>query len=129
MFPNLSPSARAAPSVPSSRPNRAMEVGTTRQTRQLGRGHERERRSAKVDKACRMTGALYGAAWNIDFDRPEPGLFEMKVNRCFFRDFFTRHDVPLVTTVLCAWDVNFMRAIDPAVSGLRAERTSLMSLG
>jgi len=76
-----------------------------------------------------MTGALYGAAWNIDFDRPEPGLFEMKVNRCFFRDFFTRHDVPLVTTVLCAWDVNFMRAIDPAVSGLRAERTSLMSLG
>jgi hypothetical protein len=30
---------------------------------------------------------------------------------------------------MCAFDVNFMRAIDPAVSGLRAERTSLLSLG
>jgi hypothetical protein len=35
----------------------------------------------------------------------------------------------LVTTVMCAWDTNWMRAIDPAVSGLRAERTSLLSLG
>jgi hypothetical protein len=30
---------------------------------------------------------------------------------------------------MCAWDANWMRAVDPAVSGLRAERTSLMSLG
>jgi hypothetical protein len=30
---------------------------------------------------------------------------------------------------VCAWDANWMRAVDPAVSGLRAERTSLMSLG
>jgi len=35
----------------------------------------------------------------------------------------------LVTTVMCAFDVNWMQAIDPAVSGLRAERTSLLSLG
>jgi hypothetical protein len=34
-----------------------------------------------------------------------------------------------VTTVVCAFDVNRMQAIDPAVSGLRAERTSLLSLG
>jgi hypothetical protein len=30
---------------------------------------------------------------------------------------------------MCAFDVTFMQAIDPAVSGLRAERTSLLSLG
>jgi hypothetical protein len=34
---------------------------------------------------------------------------------------------PLATSR--AFDVNFMLAIDPAVSGLRAERTSLLSLG
>jgi hypothetical protein len=34
-----------------------------------------------------------------------------------------------VTTVLCAWDTNWMPGIDPAVSGLRSERTSLISLG
>jgi hypothetical protein len=30
---------------------------------------------------------------------------------------------------MCSWDTNWMRAIDPAVSGLRAERISLLSLG
>ncbi len=53
----------------------------------------------------------------------------MKVRRCFFRDFFADHDTTLVTTVMCAFDVNWIQAIDPAVSGLRAERTSLLSLG
>jgi hypothetical protein len=53
----------------------------------------------------------------------------MKVKRCFWRDFFDRHDARLVTTVMWSWDTNWMRAIDPAVSGLRAERTSLLSLG
>ena len=53
----------------------------------------------------------------------------MKVHRCFFRDFFARHDAELLTTIMCAFDVTFMTSIDPAVSGLRAERTSLLSLG
>jgi hypothetical protein len=57
-----------------------------------------------------------------------PGLRD-RVRRCFFRDFFARHDATLVTTVMCAFDVNSMQAIDPAVRGLRAERTSLLSLG
>ena len=72
---------------------------------------------------------MYGKGWDMGFSRPEPGTFEMNVTRCFFRDFFARHDAPLVTTVMCAFDVNWMQAIDPAVSGLRAERTSLLSLG
>jgi hypothetical protein len=44
----------------------------------------------------------------MDFERPEPGLCEMKVRRCFFRDFFARHDAVLVTTVMCA----FRRELD-----------------
>jgi L-2-amino-thiazoline-4-carboxylic acid hydrolase len=83
----------------------------------------------KIDKACRKMEPLYGAGWDMRFERPEPQVFEMKVRRCFFRDFFARHDATLVTTVMCAFDVNWMQAIDPAVSGLRAERTSLLSLG
>ena len=51
------------------------------------------------------------------------------MHRCLWRDFFTRHDAPLVNTVICAWDTNWMRAIDPAVSGLRAGRIALLSLG
>lgn len=90
---------------------------------------KREEALDKIDKACRKMEPLYGAGWDMTFERPEPQVFEMKVRRCFFRDFFTRHDATLVTTVMCAFDVNWMQAIDPAVSGLRAERTSLLSLG
>ena len=50
-------------------------------------------------------------------------------HRPAWRDFFDRYDARLVTTVMCSWDTNWMRAIDPAVSGLRAERTSLLALG
>jgi hypothetical protein len=34
-----------------------------------------------------------------------------------------------VTTVLCAWDANWMQALDPATTGLVSARTSLLSLG
>jgi hypothetical protein len=90
---------------------------------------ERNNPLDKIEKVCRAEEPFYGAGWDIDFERPEPGRFEMNIRRCFWRDFFSRHDARLVTTVMCAWDTNWMRAIDPAVSGLRAERTSLLSLG
>lgn len=90
---------------------------------------KREEPLDKIDKACRKMEPLYGQGWDMRFERPEPQVFEMKVRRCFFRDFFARHDATLVTTVMCAFDVNWMQAINPAVSGLRAERTSLLSLG
>jgi hypothetical protein len=91
--------------------------------------NERKDPLDKIDKACRKTVGIYPAYFEFDFQRPDPGLFEMNIRRCFFRDFFDRHDARLVTTVMCAFDVNFMKAIDPSVSGLRAERTSLLSLG
>ena len=91
--------------------------------------NERKDPLDKIEKACRKEVGLYPAYFEFDFQRPDPGLFEMNIRRCFFRDFFDRHDARLVTTVMCAFDVNFMKAIDPSVSGLRAERTSLLSLG
>jgi L-2-amino-thiazoline-4-carboxylic acid hydrolase len=91
--------------------------------------NERKDPLDKIEKACRKTVGIYPAYFEFDFQRPDPGLFEMNIRRCFFRDFFDRHDARLVTTVMCAFDVNFMKAIDPSVSGLRAERTSLLSLG
>ncbi|QES54524.1 hypothetical protein DEJ51_09975 [Streptomyces venezuelae] len=91
--------------------------------------NERDHALDKIEKTCRVMVKLYPARFEFDFQRPEPGLFEMNVRRCFWHDFFARHDATPVTTVMCAFDVNFMKAIDPAVSGLRAERTSLLSLG
>jgi hypothetical protein len=90
-----------------------------------------ERKDAldKIDKACSSMMGVYPEYFKWEFGRPDPSTFEMKVHRCLFHDFFARHDAELVTTIMCAFDVTFMTAIDPAVSGLRAERTSLLSLG
>ena len=90
---------------------------------------ERSEPLDKIQKVCDKLPDLYGDGWDMETVRPERGVYEMKVHRCFWRDFFARHDAQPVTTVMCAWDTNWMKAIDPAVSGLRAERTSLLSLG
>jgi hypothetical protein len=60
----------------------------------------------KIDKTCRKMEPLYGAGWVMRFERPETQVFEMKVRRSFFRDFFARHDATLAATVMCAFDVN-----------------------
>jgi hypothetical protein len=82
-----------------------------------------------IDSVCRKDFAMYGSYFGIEFSRPDSDTFEMRVDRCFFRDFFDRHDPRPVTTVLCGWDANWTQALDPATSGLRSERTSLLSLG
>jgi hypothetical protein len=37
----------------------------------------------QIDKLCRSEGPLYGAGWDMTFERPEPRSFEMNVGRCF----------------------------------------------
>jgi L-2-amino-thiazoline-4-carboxylic acid hydrolase len=83
----------------------------------------------EYEKAVRKERPIYGSYFRMPLERQDAATFEMRVERCFFHDFFARHDAWLVTTVLCAWDANTLGAIDSAVSGLRAERTSLLSLG
>ena len=58
------------------------------------------------EKAVRKQRPMYGSYFDMPFERQDPGTFEMRVERCFFHDFFVRHDTRLVTTVLCAWDAN-----------------------
>jgi len=82
-----------------------------------------------IESVCRKDFAMYGSYFDLAFSRPDPDTFEMRVDRCFFRDFFDRHDARAVTTALCGWDANWMQALDPATSGLRSERTTLLSLG
>ena len=63
---------------------------------------------------------VYGSYFGIEFGRPDPGTFEMRVDRCSFRDFFDRHDARPVTTLLCGWDANWMQALDPAIAAYDA---------
>jgi len=53
-----------------------------------------------VDAACRKGFAMYGTYFDIAFERPDAAEFDMTVRRCFFRDFFDRHDATPVTAVM-----------------------------
>ena len=44
-----------------------------------------------LDAGCRKTFAMYGSYYDIDFERVSPDTFEIRVGRCFVRDFFARH--------------------------------------
>jgi hypothetical protein len=37
---------------------------------------------------------MYDSYFDIEFDRPDPDTFEMRVERCFFRNFFDRPASP-----------------------------------
>ena len=72
---------------------------------------------------------MYGSDFGIEFGRPDPDTFGIRVDRCFFRAFSTAMTRDRSATVLSGWDANWMQALDPATTGLRSERTSLVSLG
>ncbi|MDD7936882.1 L-2-amino-thiazoline-4-carboxylic acid hydrolase [Actinomycetospora lutea] len=82
-----------------------------------------------IETACRAETDHHGEYVDVRLERPAADAFEMRVERCFFHDFFARRDAREVTTVMCAWDAQWLRALDPAVCGLRAERTSVQALG
>ncbi|MGB3099851.1 MAG: hypothetical protein WBB30_11235, partial [Solirubrobacterales bacterium] len=54
-----------------------------------------------IEKALSAWLPMYGESFEYEIDRLEPGAIEMRISRCFFRDFFARHDSLPVTTVLC----------------------------
>ena len=82
-----------------------------------------------VDAFVRPLTRIYGRTMEFEFERRGDEWLEMRVTRCFFKEFFDRRGERDVTTVMCAADAFWMDEIDPALMGLRSERTSLMSLG
>lgn len=40
-----------------------------------------------IDSLCRKDFAMYGSYFGIEFGRPDPDTFEMRVDRCFFQRF------------------------------------------
>ncbi len=82
-----------------------------------------------VERFMRPLTRIYGKAMEFEFERNGDEWFEMRVTKCFFAQFFSRRGLRDVTTVMCAADAFWMDQIDPALMGVRAERTSLLSLG
>lgn len=53
----------------------------------------------------------------------------LEVRRCFYHEVLVANSAPELTPVLCAFDANWIEAIDPARDGFRFERTTTIGLG
>jgi hypothetical protein len=54
---------------------------------------------------------------------------DMLITRCAFHQFFVDHDRPELTVLVCAWDRNWMDAVDRSSRPIRTERLSTISTG
>ncbi len=88
-------------------------------------------RMKTIEKALGSNIEAFGKTFEYETERNGDESYELKMTRCFFYNYFSKHDVPRLTSVLCAWDEIWMEEIDPAVDRhrVKAERPTLMSSG
>lgn len=85
--------------------------------------------AAMVDLARSTETDAYGAEFEFRHPVDTDGEFHADVHRCGYHDFLTRHDAPELTPVLCAFDANWIDAIEPERDGFVFERTTTIGLG
>lgn len=69
------------------------------------------------------------ASLPTEFEEAKGYQITMKVNRCFFHSFFTKHDTPFLTRIFCDWDGKWNRVINPQEHGIAFHRPEVLSAG
>ncbi len=67
----------------------------------------------------------------FDFGHPEDDgdRYTVEVNRCYYHDVLTANGAGQLTTVFCAFDANWIDAIDPGHDGFAFERPTTIGTG
>ncbi|MFI0424319.1 L-2-amino-thiazoline-4-carboxylic acid hydrolase [Spongiactinospora sp. 9N601] len=55
--------------------------------------------------------------------------YHLNVRRCFYHDVLTANSAPELTPAMCAFDANWIDAIDPETHGFRFDRPTTIGLG
>ncbi|SEG73778.1 L-2-amino-thiazoline-4-carboxylic acid hydrolase [Thermomonospora echinospora] len=65
------------------------------------------------------------------FRRPadDDRRYLLNIHRCFYHDVLVANSVPELTPAMCAFDANWIEAIDPDRDGFRFERVTTIGLG
>jgi hypothetical protein len=71
----------------------------------------------------------FGAEFVFEHPADDENRFFADVRRCGYHDFFVRHGAPELTPVLCAFDANWIRAIDPDRHGFTFTRETTIGYG
>lgn len=70
----------------------------------------------------------YGRAWEFRFEETE-NSFTMTCTKCFYNDFFLAAGVQELARILCSWDENWTKPIDPTKHGILFERPTTIGYG
>lgn len=71
----------------------------------------------------------FGAAFDFEHPEDDARTFRADVRRCGYHDFFVAHGAPELTPVLCAFDLSWIEAIDPARHGFTFTRSTTIGTG
>ncbi len=82
-----------------------------------------------IEQFLRKWTISYGDTMNFEFTREGSEAIEMRITKCFMKEYFDRHGIVSVTEALCGGDTFWMNEIDPALMGIRCKRTCTMPRG
>lgn len=84
---------------------------------------------AMVELAKSREQHAFGAGFTFRHPVDDDDRFFADVHRCFYHDVLVANGTPELTPVMCAFDANWIEAIDPRRHGFRFERTDTIGLG
>jgi hypothetical protein len=72
----------------------------------------------------------YGFGKGFTFHRTtDDDHYLLDVHRCFYHDVLVANSAPELTPAMCAFDGNWIEAIDPDKHGIRFDRATTIGLG
>lgn len=71
----------------------------------------------------------FGAGFDFAHPADDAGHYVAEVHRCYFHEVLVANDAPHLTPVLCAWDANWIEAIDPDRHGFAFDRPTTIGTG
>jgi L-2-amino-thiazoline-4-carboxylic acid hydrolase len=85
--------------------------------------------AAMVSVARARESEDFGAAFHFEHPLDDDERFYADVHRCGYHDLLTQYGAPELTPVLCAFDANWIRAIDPDRHHFTFTRDTTIGLG
>lgn len=73
--------------------------------------------------------SYFGPSFTFERLQDDPHAYLVNVRSCLWHRFFVSFGVPELTPIFCAFDFNWMRAVDPARDGFRVERPTTLGYG
>src|SRR5262249_3076329 len=85
--------------------------------------------SAMVEVSKAQEEHAYGRTFTFERPVDDGREYLLEIHRCFYHDVLVANSAAELTPALCAFDTNWIEAIDPDRHGFRFERPTTIGLG